>query len=68
MQNLAPPRYDAAELERRYAVPPAATMGPGSVVLSMSGTDRTGMRAGLGIYTAVVFGLGLALGAWVVKK
>jgi hypothetical protein len=60
MEQLA--SYDRAALDAQYALPPAESLSPNSVVLSMSGTDRSTLRWGFVLWSgALLFG-GIALG------
>jgi hypothetical protein len=44
-------------------VPPAASVPPGTMVLSTTGTDRTKLRVGVSLLVAGVFALGFLSGA-----
>lgn len=44
------------------AVPPAASLPPGTMILSTSGIDRTGFRVGIAVLAFGIFAAGFASG------
>ena len=58
-QNLAPLPY-----VEPVAFPRAADLPPGTMVLSLSGTDRSSLRWGVALNGLVVLGVGIGIGWW----
>lgn len=71
-----PARYDLLEpgalrpfgLAEAASVPDVATLPPNAVVLSMSGTDRTKLRAGFVLWTLGVLAAGVAIGYYAGRR
>lgn len=60
--GIAPPPMP--QLPPPAELPLAASVPPGTMLLSLSGTGRTTFRAGVAMWCAALVGAGFALGWW----
>jgi hypothetical protein len=50
------------------SLPPAASLPPGALVVSLAGTDRTGLRLGVVLWGVAIVSLGLGIGYYLGKR
>jgi len=50
------------------SLPSAATLPPGALVVSLAGTDRTGLRLGVVLWTVAIAGIGVGIGYYLGRR